>query len=1078
MGQGTLTIYSASAGSGKTFNLARNYLSRIFRSKNSYRKILAVTFTNKATAEMKDRILDQLYNLANGSNSDYLAGIMKDTGKTEQEIRDEAGGILFSILHDFSRFSVSTIDTFFQRILRAFVREAGLHSGFNIELDHSVILSSAVDEMISSATVNVKIRNWLSSFVMTNLEEEKSWNLKDEIMILAEELFREKFKILSGVDRSNLENKEFLLSYIKKIRSVSSSFEKKLTGIGRECLGIFNEYDLSDDMFYQKSKGIPSFIRSLSQGKIPTSFEKVREILKDPPRWATKDPSPQLLKAIYGGLDRLLKEAITFYDSNILSYNSASFVLANIYTLGILSDISEQIHRITTELNTFLLSDAGELLSLITGGDQTPFIYEKIGSSYENYMIDEFQDTSLLQWANFQPLISESMDNGYDNLLVGDIKQSIYRFRNSDWRILAGMHESLIDNKRYLSKPLKINFRSRTNIIRFNNTLFSVIPEQIGMEFSEGSFTPDFAKLYSEAVQDDPGMRSGGYVRLEFVDDEREKENDIKKTRKKILRKWEDIVLEKLPSVLEAIQDKGYNASDIGIIVREGKEGEAVLRRIVEYSNSCSPEMKQKYNYNIVSSDSLSLSGSNAISFIIAALKVLESPDDLISRAAMVRYFLLATSGDNPEKAALFADRVKEGSPGVLPEGSNKFLDRVRAMPLFEAIESMIRFFGLGNHPWNVAYLSTFQDLVLTFAGGTNSGIQSFLEWWETTGYKKSVALPANQDAARVLTIHKSKGLEFKAVILPFISWNLDHKNLHQPILWLKPDQPPFDELKILPVRYCQDLERTFFAQDYLQEKLSAYIDNINLLYVAMTRAMDAVYGFAPLSPSKDDAIAGVVLNAITSESNPAGDSGIILNDMYDSDTGVFEFGEVPEANRKENINADIISHEYRVSSKPGSLRLRLHAESYFAVKSQEISSRIDYGKLMHEVFEAVNTKDDISEVVSKMVLEGKISESESASLSEKLVSLISGPKVEEWFKPSGKILKEAQILLPSGDVRRPDRVIISGIKAVVVDFKFGEERRDHLDQIRSYLDLLNGMGYSETEGYLWYVDRNVIVTA
>jgi ATP-dependent helicase/nuclease subunit A len=452
---------------------------------------------------------------------------------------------------------------------------------------------------------------------------------------------------------------------------------------------------------------------------------------------------------------------------------------------------------------------------------------------------------------------------------------------------------------------------------------------------------------------------------------------------------------------------------------------------------------------------------------------VLDSPGDTISRAAMVRYFLLATYGNNVERAPLSVESQKKGSSGILPEGNDKFLERVRELTLFEAIESIIEFYGIGQYSWNMPYLSTFQDLVINFPG---TGIQKFLEWWESTGVKKSVALPANQDAARVLTIHKAKGLEFKVVIIPFISWNLDHKNLHQPILWVKPDDAPFDELKILPVRYCKDLDDTFFAADYRKEKLSVYIDNINLLYVATTRAMDALCGFAPLSPSNDEAVAGIVHNAITSELSPAGDSGIILKTIYDADSKILEFGEIPDNKKQTVANSDIISKEYSISRKSGSLRLKMHSESYFSAQRPEIRSRIDYGKLMHEVFESIDTPDDIPPVINRMVLEGKIPASDSSSLSEKLLSLVGKPPVSLWFIPSGKILREAEILLPSGSTKRPDRVIISGNKAVVVDFKFGEERRDHSDQIRNYIDLLAGMGYKVTEGYLWYVDKNEII--
>jgi ATP-dependent helicase/nuclease subunit A len=437
MGTGTLTIYSASAGSGKTFNLTSAYLNHLFRSRYNYRKILAVTFTNKATAEMKSRILDQLYILVNGKKSDYLADLVKDTGRNEEFIRKEAGEILFSILHDFSRFSVSTIDTFFQKILRAFTREAGLHSGFNIELDHNLILSTAVDEMTSSSATDPQMRNWLTQYVMANLDEERTWNVKGDIMTLSEELFKERFRILSNEEKTKLEDKDFLLGYIKKIHSLKSSIEGNLQKLGQRCEDIFTKHGLSDDMFYQKSKGVPGFIRSLSGGVVKEPGTYVLKILEDPPKWSAGKPDPRLIAAIEAGFEDSIKEAIRFCNENIKIHKSAEVVLSNIYALGILSDVLNRVHQVASSENSFILSEAGEVLSLITGEEQTPFIYEKIGNIFENYMIDEFQDTSLLQWKNFDPLVSESMGRGYDNLVVGDIKQSIYRWRNSDWRILA-----------------------------------------------------------------------------------------------------------------------------------------------------------------------------------------------------------------------------------------------------------------------------------------------------------------------------------------------------------------------------------------------------------------------------------------------------------------------------------------------------------------------------------------------------------------------------------------------------------------------------------------------------------------
>ncbi|MCX6254779.1 MAG: UvrD-helicase domain-containing protein, partial [Bacteroidia bacterium] len=832
MGKGTLTIYSASAGSGKTFKLTGIYLTSLFKSRYNYRRILAVTFTNKATAEMKSRILDHLHRLAVGENSEYLPGLVIATNKTEGWIRNEAKEILNSILHDYSRFSVSTIDSFFQKILRAFAREVGLHSGFNIELDHSTILSSAVDEMIVSAATDALLKDWLTKYAMYNIDEEKSWNLKEGIIKLGEELFKEKFKILSTEERSNFENKKFLLDYIKKIKTLSSSFEKQLQDYGKRCDHIFSKSGLSDDMFYRKGQGVPGFIRSLVSGMVKEPNKWVREIGNDPPRWSTGDTAPQLKAAIIAGLDKTLKEAIHYYDENITEYKSADAVLSNIYALGILSDVLHNVHLITNSENSFLLSDTGDVLNLITSEDQSPFIYEKVGNRYENFMIDEFQDTSIIQWNNFRSLIENSMAEGFDNLVVGDVKQSIYRWRNSDWQILGSVLYSLVDNDRFISVPLTTNWRSRSNIIKFNNALFTIIPGQIDETLADYTLPVSFKTLYSEAVQDDPGKGGGGYVRLEFLDNGKE-------------RKWQELVLERLPVVIESFQDKGYNASDIGIIVRDGKEGAQVLKTLIDYSNNCLSEKRQTYNFNVVSNDSLLLSNSPVICFIIAVISVVNDPKDMISRALMLRFYLLAKGNEEADKVLLVSDKLIEESRVYFPEGYENFLDTVKQMPLFEATESIIRFFSLGEYSWNVAYLNTFQDYIVGFTVNKNADIQSFLDWWDTTGTKKSVILPGNHDAIRILTIHKSKGLEFKVVILPFLSWNLDHLPSKQPILWVKPTTPPFNELGIVPVKYNRELSNTVFADNYREEKYSVYIDNINLLYVALTSAKDAIYGFS-----------------------------------------------------------------------------------------------------------------------------------------------------------------------------------------------------------------------------------------
>jgi ATP-dependent exoDNAse (exonuclease V) beta subunit len=450
----------------------------------------------------------------------------------------------------------------------------------------------------------------------------------------------------------------------------------------------------------------------------------------------------------------------------------------------------------------------------------------------------------------------------------------------------------------------------------------------------------------------------------------------------------------------------------------------------------------------------------------------------MISRAVMVRYYILAKGDEHAENASLISKNLIEASKVYFPEGYQEFLEKVKQLPLFEAIESIIGFFRLGDYSFNVAYLNTFQDFIISFTGNKNSDIQSFLDWWESTGTKKSVVLPENQDATRILTIHKSKGLEFRVVILPFLSWDLDHLPSKQPVLWVRPPEEPFNELGIVPVRYSKDLTGTIFSDYYKNEKYSVYLDNINLLYVAFTRAQDVIYGFSVSNPRSENSIAATLFNAITSETGMSETSGFKPADFYNSETRVFKFGEVPEHKKDTVDNLSLSSSEYKVSQTMESLKLKLHGENYFSSENLELRKKINYGKLMHEVFEGIDTSSDISFAIRKLVLEGKLPEEESAAIESRVNLLIKTPEVAEWFATGNVVLKEAGILLRTGNTRRPDRVIIKDGKAIVIDFKFGGENNLYIEQVNLYRSLLADMGYKNIKAYIWYVDKNKIVSA
>lgn len=1067
MESGILTKYSASAGSGKTFRLTGIYLSKLFRTKTAYRKILAVTFTNKAASEMKRKILGHLYAIAGGEQSDMTAFLTETTGKPFEKLTVEAKEILETILHDYSRFFVGTIDSFFQKVLKSFAREIGLQHGYIIELDHSLILKHAVDDMLANIGNDDPLKNWITDYAHTRIEDGKSWNLKEDIIKLAEEIFREKFKLLPEAEMKKLRDRDYLLSYVNELRKLKSDFEKKMNDYSKRSNALLLKHNVDDEMFLRGNKGgVPSFIKLMEEG--PDRAYKpltatVSQTIGSPPVWTTKTgPSAELQSALNDGFGDLFIESVRYYNSHFMEVNTASFILENIFILGILADILDHIHLITSAENRFLLSDAGELLYLITSNDQTPFIYEKVGNVYENFMIDEFQDTSFIQWNNFRPLIENSMSEGHDNLVVGDVKQSIYRWRNSDWKIFETLIHEQISKERLKTESLKTNWRSKRNIVSFNNSLFSILPHQIEKAISFKDENPGLTKLYSDSPQLYPGTTEDGYINIRFL----EGSDD---------RSFSETVLDKLPFIIEELQDKSYSGSDIGILVRTNTEGAEVLKYILNYQTSVSEQKRKRYNYNIVSNESLLLSNSPAVNFIISLFSGLYDQNDDLSRALMIRNWLLATGNE-----AVFSTLVMEQKPetameGIFPPDYMNFIKSVRRMPLFESVENIILFFKLGTFPENTAYLNSFQDCILEFSASFPADINSFLDWWESTGMKKSIILSDQKDSMRVMTIHKSKGLEFKVVILPFLTWNLGHgKN---PTLWVNPSASPFNKLGLVPVKYKSDLQYSQFASDYSDESCSAIVDSLNLLYVAFTRAVDCIYGFCQ-AKSKPTSVSAALFEALQNETVLSSENpSLNLASFFHLKENTFACGKIPERVVETETEIRIKSKDYFVNHGINRLYLKFHSENWLLKLPEEQKNRLNHGRIMHEVFESVISCGDITDAVNKLVLEGKIPEKQRKEIEEKIFKAVSGPEIKDWFKPGLNVLTEAEILTSSGAARRPDRVILTEGRVIIIDFKFGIEKTEYLNQVNNYRDLLLEMGYPAVDAFLWYVDNNKVIS-
>ncbi|HSH51751.1 MAG TPA: UvrD-helicase domain-containing protein, partial [Bacteroidales bacterium] len=623
-----LTIYKASAGSGKTFRLTAEYLKILFSNQWNYKRILAVTFTNKATAEMKGRIISELYKLAKKEPSAYLKIIQNDLGLPEETIQEKAKQSLSLLLHDYSKFSVSTIDKFFQKIIRSFTHETGIQPGYSIELNQSEILSLVVDKLLMDIGDNTDLRELTSSLADNKINQGKKWDFKGDILKLAHEIFKEEFMAFDIQLINKFGDKQFVKDYIAQLQNIIAQFENHLKKLAKEALAHIEKNGLATEDFKFGKSSVPNYLNKIiDQNK----FELKPRTLKGTENyneWITNSsPKKEVLENILdNGLFKLFNEMVSFHQNNQEEYYTAIEIRKFIHTLGILTDISTKLHRYCEGQNIFLISDASKLLHNIIDNNDAPFIYEKAGSIYRFFMIDEFQDTSKIQWQNFKPLIGNSLAQGNANLVVGDVKQSIYRWRNSDWEILSDKIEQ--DFKHYQPNviPLNTNWRSKKNIIDFNNSVFyyssKVLQQQFNHEFEQASSSKNpyrnkITEAYHDVIQHTPGKnKDGGYIYHAFID---KKEKGLK----------EDEIISQVINKIELLQDKGYALKDIAVLVRKKDEGQKIANALIDYKNNHT----SKYRYDFISNDSLFIANASVTRFILAVLEYLLNDKDAINRA-------------------------------------------------------------------------------------------------------------------------------------------------------------------------------------------------------------------------------------------------------------------------------------------------------------------------------------------------------------------------------------------------------------------------------------------------------------
>ncbi len=1092
-----LTIYKASAGSGKTFKLTEQYLMMLISAPSLYKNILAVTFTNKATTEMKTRILSELNNLSKGYHSEHKESIKSEINLTDSQVKDRASLALRNILHDYSRFSISTIDHFFQRVIRTFAREMGLQSGYTLETDDSEILTFVIDQVLLATEEDEQLKNWLVEFAVSRMKEGKSWDFKDSIRSLADELSKEHVKELNVELSHTVNDKDQLRSYVQFLKQEESKFENTLAAIGKKGVNLIENNQLSVTDFYQKKRGPANYFYQLaSKSKYePNSYVyKVLDDIDKLPGSSVDKSIKQQIENIADQLSVVLREAVEFYEKNSARYFSVREIIHNIYVLGILMDIQKRIDEYCREKNLFLISDASDLLRKIIDKNDTPFVYEKTGSRFRHFLIDEFQDTSRFQWENFVPLINNSLGENGKNLLVGDVKQSIYRWRNSDWKILSDE----VDNQFNAYKPdiehLENNFRSLENIIAFNNTVFSYAPLALQNQFNgnieeagmENPWQNKINEVYSDVRQKNPFQKKGGYVYTQFFPHEaKDKDTITEEIKTKVIRD------------IEMLQDKGYDLRDIALIVRKNIEGQELANAILEHKNN---NPSSFYNYDVISNDSLFISSAESVKFILAVFRYFVNPDDNINKAFLVQTYqdyILNKVYSKDEIHDLFKDQSEEAFAEILP---GAFFDReaeLRKMPLFELTDQLILLFGIDKLQGEITYLQAFQNMILNFSRRYAADLNTFLEWWDEKGWKEKLQLPENYNAIRIVTIHKAKGLEFKAVIIPFCNWEIDESSsgFKTNYLWPQPSLEGLNKIKYVPVNYKKALANTIFAEDYYAEQFHNYVDNLNLLYVANTRAEEVLICYVPLrleaqgelNYKKKNEIekVGELLHFLMENATKMyvekGETELFINNIesyWDNEKQIFEMGMIQEDNAKEKVKENnLILDNYPVFEKTPSLKLSYDHEGYFNETPDLFSEKIDYGKIMHKVFEYIYTPADIEKAVEMVYLKGKINKEEKAEIKSEIRRIIKDERVHHFFSDKYEIYTEREILLPSGKMYRPDRVMMSDNETIVLDYKFGEKKQpEHKKKVNQYLSQIKKMGYPDPKGFVWYVNQMEVI--
>ncbi|MFO7869143.1 MAG: UvrD-helicase domain-containing protein [Bacteroidales bacterium] len=1042
-------IYKASAGAGKTFVLTREYIRLLFKNPSHFRSTLAVTFTNKASAEMKQRIVSSLFDLAQDNNSPYIDFLMHDNDMSSQDIQCHARTILHEILHNYSFFFIETIDSFFQRIIRNFTKEFNLQNQYQLELRQHEVLEKAVSHLFLNLSENKEAYTIIRDFSLSKIDEEKSRNVIHDIIKYSKILFSEQYIMhASEIHNANLSD------FFTRVYRIHQGFEKKIEVLLSSLAQDMQSNNLSVEDFVKKNSGFMGRLMKIRKNGIVKNYdltEDQKNAASDVERWYAKSSQRKsdIQSFAYAGAYDIVQKTLSLLESEeLVVYLTTDEILKQQYTIQLLYMVRQSLDEYTKDENLFLISHTNSLLKTLINESDAPFVYEKIGSYVHNIMIDEFQDTSRLQWDNFLPLLKHVESEQGFSLVVGDVKQSIYRFRNGDWKLLQ--YEIEKEFRDCITHSLQKNWRSFEHIISFNNAFFNHVPDVAQSLFETfidnkvkvpEYYTDIFASIYADVQQEiTPKTEPGGYVRVDMIGDVDSKINQ---------EMYFEEMKELFVSFIFELHAHGYTQEDIAILTRNKKE----IKQIVEFCNEAKelyPEHADKFS--VVSAEALKIESSSAVQFLLACLRHIDEPDCLITQTVLLRYYSIFV---------LHEDHI-------LPVSDfrtifSPLFSQCRGRALIEITEFFIKQCDLGAFAEEVPFIHAFQEQVFVFMQSHQNSVHMFLDWWNERAQDLFISQPETKGAMQAMTIHKSKGLQFKVVIMPYVNWQFYVVNSQ---VTLKTESTDFKDVPVLPVTYSKKLLETQFCPEFVEETMQIFLDNINNLYVACTRAEEVLYMmyspklYSQVSMSK-------LMDSVCEKIRDHSDIPVVS-----IGEGGFEYGTMPNVLKhdEESVATHIID-EYIVYNKPPLLLPNPEARNFFN-EHREITPR-SYGLIMHKILERVLTIDDVQSAVQACVLEGVLEQDEADDMVAFVVDKIQHSMVKSWFDGTYTVLSEQSILLPHAEERRPDRIMIQGNHAVIVDYKFTELTAiSHMQQVQEYMHIIASMGF-EVEGYVWYVQHN-----